>query len=488
MSQDLCYLPASEALRMFRSRELSPVELMEAVIARSEQVEGEINAFAEQLFETALAEARRAESRYAGAGRPPRALEGLPVAVKESQPLAGRRWTCGSLAREAFVADVTHPVVERILAAGGIIHARTTTPEFNCAGFTHSRLWGTTRNPWNRAYSPGGSSGGSAAALAAGTTALATGSDIAGSIRLPAAFCGVVGFKPPFGRVPSLPPENADTYHQAGPLARTVADCALLQNVIAGPHPADAATVRPPVEVGARAVDLRGRRVALCLHLGDYPVEPEIRANARATAEALREAGAAVEEVTLQWRREDVMRAWWIHAAAIFGPLIRERVGERRALATPYIRGFLDAMEAMACTTHFLESVQIEAALHAELSRLLEAYDVLLCPTASVAGLRAGVDYGAEQIVVDGVTLGGYGEALMTTPFNVLGRCPVMAVPSGRRRDGLPTGIQIVGAPYEDVKVFEVAATLEQVRPWFDDPSRRPALPTRPAPEKEEIY
>ena len=273
---DLTYLSAEEALHLFRSRDLSPVELVTAAIERAKEVEPQINAFVEHLYDEALDQAREAEARYAGTGPPPRPLEGIPVAVKEEHPIAGRTWASGSVLSKDHMADITHPIVERIVAAGGIIHARTATPEFSCAGFTHSDLWGVTRNPWNLDYTPGGSSGGSGAALAAGTATLATGSDIAGSIRIPASFCGVVGYKPPYGRVPGHPPFNLDHYCGDGPMARTVADCALLQNVLVGPHPLDVVSLRPPVYIPEQLEGIKGWNVALSIHLGDYPVEPDV--------------------------------------------------------------------------------------------------------------------------------------------------------------------------------------------------------------------
>lgn len=476
--EELCYLSATQALQLFRSRRLSPVELMDAVITRAEAVEPRLNAFAEQMFDEALSQARQAEARYAGHGAPPRPLEGLPVALKEALPVAGWRWTEGSLVLKERVASETHPVAARIMAAGGIIHGQSTTPEFSCAGFTHSRLWGVTRNPWNMDYSPGGSSGGSAAALAAGTAVLATGTDIAGSIRLPAAFCGVVGYKPPYGRVPSLPPENLDHYNHVGPLARTVADCALLQNVIAGPHARDVASLPATASITSHLnadEGLEGCCVALCLHLGDYPVESDVARTTRNAAEALRQAGARVDEVALNWQLENVMEAWWLHAQAIFGPRIRELVGERLDLVTPYIHGFIEQMNVEAKDTS-LRAARIESALYAELGPLLQEYDVLLCPTTSVCGLIAGDDYNDKTLTVGDRELSGYGQALMTTPFNLLSRCPVLAVPAGRTTNNLPTGVQIVGAPYEDEAVFRVGAVLERVRPWFDDDSWRPSL------------
>ncbi len=206
---DLHYVDASTALAHFRSRTLSPVELMQAVISRTEALNPFINAFTETLFAEALTAARSAEAMYRQGGDVP-VLLGVPVAAKEKHGIRGRTLSQGLVAHQDAITNASHPVIERIQQAGGIIHARTTTPEYSCATVTHSPLWGVTRNPWNTRYSPGGSSGGSAAAVAAGFSTLATASDIAGSTRLPASFTGIVGFKAPYGRIPGLAPLSAD--------------------------------------------------------------------------------------------------------------------------------------------------------------------------------------------------------------------------------------------------------------------------------------
>ena len=182
---ELCYLPATEAIERFKAKTLSPVELLEALIKRSEEVDPVINAFTYRHFDEAMANAKKAEAKYAS-GKRTRALEGLPIGIKDENFIKGKPTSSGSLIMKDFVADTTSVGNERILRAGGIVHARTATPEFSSAGYTHSRLWGVTRNPWNPEFTPGGSSGGSAASLAAGTSAIATGSDIGGSIRIPA--------------------------------------------------------------------------------------------------------------------------------------------------------------------------------------------------------------------------------------------------------------------------------------------------------------
>jgi Asp-tRNA(Asn)/Glu-tRNA(Gln) amidotransferase A subunit family amidase len=255
---DLCYLTATQARARFRARKLSPVELLDALIARAERVEPKINAFSDRYFEEARQAAKKAESRYMGKRGGPRPLEGIPLALKDVARLAGKRTTQGSLVLKNNVEKVSDPMVERLLDAGAIIHARTTVPEFCLSGVCRTRLFGTTRNPHNLDYGPGGSSGGSGAALAAGTTTLATGTDIGGSIRIPAAVCGVYGYKPPHGRNPEAFPANLDPFNHCGPLARSVADAALFQNVVAGAHPRDLDSLPSPPQVRATARASRG--------------------------------------------------------------------------------------------------------------------------------------------------------------------------------------------------------------------------------------
>ena len=235
----LCYLSATEAIRRFKARTLSPVDLAEAVIARAEAVNPTLNAFTYTFFERALTQARNAEARYAKRNARVRRLEGVPVVIKDDHGVKGEITTHGSRLYADHVDDTSSLTVERILRAGAIMHARTTTPEFAAATICHSPLWGTTRNPWNLEYSPGGSSGGAGAAVAAGMTTLADGADYAGSVRIPASCTGVFGFKPPTGRNPAAPPWNLNHFSVFGPLTRSVADAALMQNVTSGPHPGD---------------------------------------------------------------------------------------------------------------------------------------------------------------------------------------------------------------------------------------------------------
>lgn len=474
---DLHYLSAVDAVRLFASRELSPVELLDAVLTRTDEVEGRINALTERMYDEARAAARESEDRYRRGGDPVGVLDGVPLVVKEEQPIAGRTLEEGSLLERGTIADQTHPVVERVLAAGAVVHGRTTTPEFSCAPFTHSNLWGVTRNPWDTTMSPGGSSGGSGAALAAGETTLATGSDIGGSIRLPASLCGVVGFKPPFGRVPGMAPFNSDTYCADGPMGRSVADVALLQNVLAGPHPHDQASLRPAYELPPAFEDVRGLRVALCVNLGDYVVAPEVEAKTRAAAAALESAGATVTEVELPWRRDQVAAAAWTHFGSIFGAFLSTFDGDRADLLMPYTREFArTAAAAMEGPSAYAEGLAAEAEIYAPLGDLLLRHDVMLCPTVASYGWEAGEDYVVDRRVEIGDQQVPWTDAAMTLPFNVIGRVPVLTVPSGRTSSGLPTGVQLVGRTYDDVTVFRAGAALESVLGLWSDPTWRPGL------------
>ncbi len=472
---ELCYLSAGEALGRFKARQLSPVELMQAVIARAQKVEPKINAFPIKHYDRALEQAKAAEAKYMKTDGRLRALEGLPVAIKDEAYIKGERVTFGSLIYKDFVADETNPSIGRILKAGGIMHARSAAPEFSCAPWTHSRLWGVTRTPWNLGFSCGGSSGGSGASLAAGTTPLASGSDIGGSIRIPASMCGVVGFKPPFGRNPDSPPFNLDQYCHVGPMARTVADCALLQNVMCGPHPEDIATLRPKLRIPAQLGDIKGWRIALCVNPAQYDIEPDVVKNTLAAADLFRAAGAVVEEVDLGWKRDDVVFASSAHFGTIFGPQVLRYAKKHRKIMNDYALDFADASKASR-KEDFLKGLEIETAMYRSLGAVLQKYRILLCPTLPLPATKAGKSYVKRKLRIDGKPQETIAHWLMTICFNIMSRCPVMSMPSGLASNGVPTGLSIVGRTYDDVSVFLAAAAFERARPWYTTPALRPRL------------
>ncbi len=468
---DVAYLSAVDALNAMRAKSLSPVEYLDALIGRIERLEPTLNAVADRRYDEARTEAKGAADRYANGTA--RALEGLPVAAKEEHPMVGRVWSQGSLVLADEIAPLDHPIIERIQGAGGIIHIRTTTPEFCCAPYCHSRQWGVTHNPWNTEYSPGGSSGGSAAALAAGYAPLATGSDIGGSIRIPASLSGVVGFKPPWARVPALPPYNLDQYCHDGPLARTVGDCALLQDLISGRHWRDSVALADPPQVSGAGRDVRGLRVALCVRLGDWPLDEGVEANTRAAAASLAAAGAIVEEVTLPWTVDQIWAASQAHFSTIMAAGIAAVDQEHGVMLSDYTRAFAAVTNAPGLS--FYEGLELEGQLWEPLGQIFEGADVLLCPTMATAGYAAGYPY-LGDMEVGGSTVSHNILGAMTLPFNILSRCAVVSVPSGLAPNGVPTGVQVVSRPYDDVTAFRVAGALEAGGAGFGSESWRPPL------------
>ena len=458
-------MTAVDALAAMRATSLSPVELLASVYERADAVEPVVNAFTERREDAARAAAADSAERYAR-GEDIRPLEGLPLALKEEVPVQGWRMRYGSLVIDE-IATETAPIAERIIAAGAVVHARTATPEFSCAGYTHSKLWGITRNPWNPDVAVGGSSGGAGASLASGTSTLASGSDIGGSIRTPASINGVVGFKPPHGRVPTGPPYNLDRYCHDGPLARTVADAALFENVIAGPHRVDVASLRPKLEIPADLEGVEGLRVGVSVDLGGWDVAPEVAEQTRAAAAALEAAGARVDEVEIGWSIEQIMATSRRHYAAIFGAQIAEVAEAYPDDVNDYLHAWAEEARAgLAEPGGFLAGLEGEQVIWEPVGELFETYDALVCPTWAVTGIAAG-----DSILGTLFAGGGPNDrqfmCFLSVPFNILAPCPVLAVPSGiAASNGVPTGIQIVGRTFDDVTCFRLGAALERERPW----------------------
>jgi len=456
-------LSATELLAEFRTRSLSPLEVIRALIERIERLGPEINAVGDTYFDEALAHAREAERRYGGDGTDARPLEGLPLAVKDELELAGKRTTFGSLLFEDVISESTDPVVERLVDAGAIVHARTLAPEFSVAFWTHSRLWGVTRNPWNREFDVGGSSGGSAASLAAGFTPLALGTDIGGSVRVPASCCGVVGYIGPRGRFPVAPPYNLDHWSNTGPMTRTVGDCALLADAMAGAHPVDHVSLPAPPALGVPSPDVAGLRIGVTFDFGDWPVASSVREAVADSVDALRAAGAIVEEIDLVVERELVRVASDAHHALIFGRDCAALISGREEQACAYTRWWVDSL---ASPPDPLVGLRAEAEIQRRVDDALSRCDALLGPAMCIPAFAAGVDHTVEPLVLDGVELDTFHDICPTEIFNVASSCPVLAVPAGRDPLGVPIGIQVVGRTYDDPTVFRIGAALEHARPW----------------------
>ncbi len=471
---DLCYTAATDVLARFRAGTLSPVEYLDALIARAEVAEPKVNAFAFTFFDQAREAARQAEQRYAtGDEASLRPLEGLPVAVKDEMDIAGQPMTNGSLYLKDNVSTETHFSVQRLLDAGAIVHARTTTPEFSCSGTADSRIHGTTRTPWNGQFTCGGSSGGSGAALAVGTAPLATGSDIGGSIRIPAACCGVVGFKPPYGRNPDNTAFAYDMYAVMGPMARTVGDTILMQNILCGPHPLDNACIRPKMQLPQSYPSVKGLKIAWSMDLGYFQVDAHVRANTMKTLEVLSDLGAELVEVDFGWSAE-ADRATQNYLDHLFGGYIAEVVATDPSLASPW---GLYCAEAHGHTTgmDFYNAYEMQKTMAHHVGPILEDSYAFICPTMGFHEIPAD-QHPKDAVVINGKEVDPLYGWCMCHPFNMLGRCPVLSVPSGMGGNGLPTGIQIVARHLDDERVFRVGKALEQAQPWLDCAERRPVL------------
>lgn len=312
--------------------------------------------------------------------------------------MAGKPTSIGSLVSRDYVPDVTAPTVQRLLDAGAIVHARTTTPEFTIAGYTWSKRWGVTRNPWNVEMTPEGSSGGASASLAAGTTTLANGGDIAGSIRIPASLCGLVGFKAPYGRNPANPPYNLEYYCSPGPLARQLSDCILMQNVMAGPHPNDIASLSPKLTLPTAYGDLKGWRVAYSIDLGYQPVAAEVRQNTMNALESLRDLGATVEEVAIEWGW-DVLQAAKDHLgyAATTASLVESLSASNQTELTSYVRSFAERSKNVTQAQAY-EAEVLASQMYRQVAAVFEHYDIFVCPTIANTGIAADFDYGQDRL------------------------------------------------------------------------------------------
>ncbi len=471
---DLCFLDAREALRLFRTRELSPVDVLEAQIARADAVEGRVNALASTFFDEALEAARRSEARYAGKDGGPGRLEGLTLAVKEDTAVAGKPRTFGSLIFADNLADHTNPTVASLVDEGAIIHALTTCPEFVWPWTCTSRLHGVTRNPWNTAITCGASSGGAAAAVAAGTTTLATGSDSAGSIRMPAAMCGITGYKPPYGRNPGSPEVAMDPFFHIGPMTRTSGDAALVQNAIAnGPHGArDPAHVPGAPLLPEHPPGVEGLKVAWSEDLGSHAVSQAVRQNTRQIIETAL-AGASAEEIATPWAGDllDAFPAW---GGMIYADEFSDAVERHPDLVCDYTVIFARHNE-LYTPRMFHECMKAIGDAWLTFMPDLARHDVFICPTVGTTEIPADLRDWEQPVNVDGVGHDIH-SVIMTPAFNAFSRLPVLSVPSGFDANGVPTGIQVVGNPFDEETVFRVAHAIESAMPLYGGTATRPPL------------
>jgi aspartyl-tRNA(Asn)/glutamyl-tRNA(Gln) amidotransferase subunit A len=467
MTTDLAFTPAVELAELIRRRALSPVELTRAVLERIERLNGRLGAYVAIHAERALEQARRAEVEVmAGGALGP--LHGVPVSLKDNQWTAGDRTTFGSRLLAEFVPPEDAPSVARLRAAGAIFVGRTNLPEFAWRGSTDNRLFGESRNPWDLTRTPGGSTGGGAAAVAAGMGPLMLGSDGAGSIRIPASFCGLVGLKPTYARVPMYPAVGGhELVAHVSPLARTVRDVALMMNVIARYDRRDPfALPDDGVDyLGACAAPLTGAplRLAWSADLGFGTVEPETRDICAAAARAFTDAGLKVEEATPEIGDPSfILRTLYGGAQA---GAHAARPAEQKAQMDPELIAYAEASAGLGMV-EYVQAVAARQAMVDTLRRFFERYDLLVTPTLCLPAFPLGI-VGPREVAGREMTHLGW---TLCYPFNYSGQ-PAISVPAGWTASGLPVGLQIVGRRLEDALVLRAAATFETLRPWA---ARRP--------------
>jgi Asp-tRNA(Asn)/Glu-tRNA(Gln) amidotransferase A subunit family amidase len=456
------YLSVTELLAKYRTGELSPVDVLDAYEAQYQRLNPALNAFSFSFFERARDEAKIAQRAYKNGNV--KALTGLFAAIKDETNVAGEPMTNGSVCLAKHIATTTDPVPEALLGAGATILGRTTTPEFSTNSVTWSDLWGVSRNPWNPDITCGGSSGGSAIAVATGMCSFANGTDIGGSIRIPAAMCGVFGYKPPHGRVADISPYNIDAYCHHGLITRTLDDMLLLYPYIRGAHWADYHSFIPSGASDLKPTkSVKELKIAISIDLGFYQVEEDIQRNLLVTAQQLKDMGAQVELVDLDWD-ERVIQTAKVHQRALMGQMLQRDFSspEQFSQLTSYVKNYLSHV---AQTT--LQDV-FEANLHMcemwdKLATVFKQYDLVVCPTVATTRIAADFDYSKDCIEINGVEVDANKGWFMTYPFNTLGQCPVLSMPNGFCDNGVPSSIQIVGRPYQEQHIFEVAKALEKM-------------------------
>jgi Asp-tRNA(Asn)/Glu-tRNA(Gln) amidotransferase A subunit family amidase len=468
---DLVFEPAWKQVELIAERRVSPVELTELYYSRIEELNPRLNSYLTLTGDRAMDAAKAAEEAVVRDDKlgP---LHGLPVSIKDTEITRGVRTTIGSLIFENRVPSEDSILVERVLGAGAVMLGKTNTPEFGLLGETRNRLGGDGRNPWDLDRTPGGSSGGAAAAMAAGLCAIATGGDGGGSIRIPASFCGVYGIKPTLGRVPRYAGARAPALHnhlvQSGPLSRTVRDAAILLQVIAGYDSRDRGALRepPPDYLASMDKGVSGLRIAWSPDYGYSAVDPEVREIASGAAHLFEGLGCSVDATDLAL--DAPFDAFWVlfsaDAYASYGPIL-ERQADR---LTDYA---LECIEAGSGVTgaEYAEALGYMDVLKSQFTDLFESYDLLLSPTTAVPAFPLGqspTEIGGREVNPF------WGFLPYTYPINMIGH-PAASIPCGFSSDGLPIGLHIVGRMGDEETILAASAAFEQASPWAH---RRPPV------------
>ena len=455
--KDVVLASATRQIELLRAGQISVAELAEAYIQQIERLNPQLNAFADFDAERVRVQARRLDAERGAHG----ALHGLPVTIKSSIATAGYRCEIGSLLHKGETPGEDAVAVARLRAAGALILGTTNCPEFLMAYETANLLHGSTRNPWDRERTPGGSSGGESAAIASGMSAAGLGSDSGGSVRVPAHFTGICSLKPTPGRIPGrghLPPcvGPFSTLGAIGPLARTMDDVALLFETLSGQDPLD--PVSPPVTLKhPSAEELRAMAIGFFEDDGLVPVTPETRAAVNDAAQALCEAGFRVETFRPK-TLEPLRKLWWKFFVQCGAMFYEPEIRNKRARLSPIFSEFLRIAEAAGPlnATELLNAWAELDLLRAKTLAEMREYSVLLCPVASIPAFRPN----ERTWTIDGRSVEYLDAMRFTQWFNTLA-CPAAVVPVGTSPEGLPIGVQIAARPFEDEVVLGVAAVVD---------------------------
>lgn len=466
---ELNFLPAVSMAQQIRERKLSPVELVEAHLARIEKLNPKLNAFVQVDVEGARRQAYAAEAavmRHENLGP----LHGVPVSIKSSIEVAGMKHEAGTRLRAGVVATKDAPLVTRLRNAGAIILGMTNTPELLMAWETDSLLYGRTNNPWDLSRTPGGSSGGEAAAISAGLSAGGVGSDGGGSIRVPAHFSGICGLKPTPGRIPATGhfPTSVGPFALlgvVGPMARTVADLKVLFEVMQGPDDGDPSAAPVPVR-WPNSEDLKEIPIGYFEDDGRTPVTAETRAAVRTAAEGLKRAGYKVERFCPAGL-EQARQLWWQFFGVAGGMLLGPMTKGRDADLSPILKQFssLAAASPPHTAQSLLDTWIMRDALRMQIFEQMREYPVLLCPVAAIPAFR----HGERSWDIDGQRVDYLDAWSYAEWFNLLGM-PAAVVPIGQSREGLPIGVQIAARPWEEEFVLSVAEVIEKECGGFRKP------------------
>ncbi len=469
---DLTFLPAVEMALLVRERKISPVELANAHLSKIERLNPLLNAYVEVHPDLVLEQARAAE-KTAAHDDTVGPLHGVPLSIKSSVEVAGMKCEAGTRLREGVRATQDAPLVSRLKRAGAIILGTTNTPELLMAWETDNSLYGRTNNPWNVAYTAGGSSGGESAAISSGMSAGGVGSDGGGSIRVPAHFTGICGLKPTPGRIPATGhfPASGGPFAflgVVGPMARTVADLKVLFEIMQGPDDQD--TCAAPVPVRWPDNDfVKGLRIGYFEDDGRTPVTQETRLAVRQAAELFRQAGFIVEPFRPEGL-EEAREIWKKFFVKIGGMMLNPMFDRHEDEISPTLRQFLDwsAAEPQLTANSLLDAWFRRDHLRAHFLRQMRDYAILLCPAAAIPAFR----HGERSWPVDGKQVQYLDAWSYTEWFNLLGN-PAAVVPISWSKEGLPIGVQIVGRPWEEEQVLSIASALESARGEW---KKRPAL------------